>query len=73
MILLMDRFARVGMAVGICFIFQPWWSEGFRYGFFTTAAFTLLHIITSHVDLSGKAGSNDRAQDSGESRSQRVE
>ena len=61
------------MAAGICLIFQPWWSQGFRYGFFATAAFTLLHIITSHVNLSGKAGSNDRMQDGMDLRSERAE
>ena len=47
----LDRMARVGMAVGISLMLQPWWGEGFRYGFFATAIFTLLHIITSHMQL----------------------
>lgn len=51
----LDIAARVGMAVGIACILQPWWGPGFRYGFFITAFFTLLHIVTSHLQLEEKA------------------
>jgi len=30
---------------------NPWWPEGLRYGFFATALFTVMHIVTSHMDL----------------------
>lgn len=43
----LDRIARVGLAVGIGCLLQPWWADGFRYGFFVTLACTLLHIVTS--------------------------
>ena len=47
----LDRLARVGMAVGVGLMLQPWWGGGMRYGFFAAAVFTLLHIATSHMDL----------------------
>ena len=46
-----DRLAQVGMGAGVGLMLQPWWSEGLRTGFFTTAFFTILHIITSHMQL----------------------
>jgi hypothetical protein len=39
------------MVVGVGLMLQPYWREGLRYGFFATALFTVLHIITSHIDL----------------------
>ncbi len=48
-ITILDNIARVGMAAGILCIFQPWWQNGLRVGFFATAIFTILHIITSHL------------------------
>lgn len=47
----LDRVARAGMVVGVGLMLQPWWREGFRYGFFATAVFTLLHIVTTHMQL----------------------
>ena len=44
-----DLVARVGLAAGVAFLLQPWWAEGFRYGFFVTILFTVAHIITSHL------------------------
>ena len=44
-----DLAARVGLAVGIALLLQPWWANGFRYGFFATILFTVAHIITSHL------------------------
>ena len=49
MVLLLDRIARIGMALGILLIFQPWWAGGLRLGFMFTLVFTILHIITSHM------------------------
>ena len=48
---ILDILARVGMVAGIAFMLQPWWKEGFRYGFSITAFFTVLHIVTSHMQL----------------------
>ncbi|MBT4497064.1 MAG: hypothetical protein HOC74_05045 [Gemmatimonadetes bacterium] len=47
----LDRLAQVGMVVGVGLMLQPWWSDGLRAGFFATALFTLLHIVTSHMQL----------------------
>lgn len=44
----LDRLAQAGMGLGVALMLQPWWREGLRYGFFATALFTLLHIVTSH-------------------------
>lgn len=45
----LDRLAQAGMGLGVALMLQPWWREGLRYGFFATALFTLLHIVTSHL------------------------
>ena len=45
----MDKLAQGGMLMGVCSMLQPWWKEGLRFGFFATAIFTFLHIITSHL------------------------
>jgi hypothetical protein len=47
----LDWLARTGMVAGVGLMLQPWWAGGFGYGFFATAAFTLLHIFTSHLRL----------------------
>ncbi|MEE2871775.1 MAG: hypothetical protein VX893_02540 [Candidatus Latescibacterota bacterium] len=47
----LDRLARAGMLVGMVLMLQPYWAEGLRYGFFATAFFTVLHIVTSHMQL----------------------
>ncbi len=44
-----DRIARLGMALGVGLMLQPWWSGGLRCGFWVTAVFTLVHIVTSHT------------------------
>ena len=49
MILWLDRIARAGLVCGVALMLQPWWQEGLRYGFFATAGFTILHIVTSHL------------------------
>ena len=49
MIKILDILARVGIAGSIGLILQPWWAGGFRYGFFATLAFTILHITTLHL------------------------
>lgn len=46
---LLDKIAQAGMALGVALMLQPWWQGGLRYGFFATALFTLLHILTSHL------------------------
>jgi hypothetical protein len=45
----LDKIAQAGMALGVGLMLQPWWQEGLRWGFFATAFFTLLHILTSHL------------------------
>ena len=45
-----DKCAIAGMALGIGIILQPWWPGGFSVGFFATLGFTVLHIVTSHME-----------------------
>lgn len=45
----LDKIAQAGMGLGVALMLQPWWQGGLRYGFFATALFTLLHILTSHL------------------------
>ena len=47
----LDRIAQAGMVLGVGLMLQPWWKAGFRWGFLATAAFTILHIITSHMQI----------------------
>ena len=47
----LDRAAQAGMVAGGGLMLQPWWRDGLRWGFFCTACFTVLHIVTSHWDL----------------------
>lgn len=56
MIQRLDRIAQVGMGLGVVLMLQPWWREGLRYGFFATALFTLLHILTSHLVIRASSG-----------------
>lgn len=46
---LLDIVARTGLALGVGAMLQPWWADGFQWGFFATILFTLLHIVTSHL------------------------
>ncbi|NKB67802.1 MAG: hypothetical protein GKR89_12130 [Candidatus Latescibacteria bacterium] len=45
----LDRGAQMGLVLGVSLMLQPWWQGGLRWGFFATAGFTLLHIVTSHL------------------------
>ena len=55
MIVWFDVIARVGLAAGVALMLQPWWADGFRWGFFATTLFTVVHILTSHlVDASSR-------------------
>jgi len=47
----LDKTAQTGMLIGVFGMLQPWWRQGLRYGFFATAAFTILHIFTSHQNI----------------------
>ncbi len=47
-----DRIARLGLAAGVTLMLQPVWSQGFRYGFFVTVLFTVMHIVTSRLRVS---------------------
>ena len=49
MIARLDKFSLLGMALGAGLMLQPWWSEGFRAGFFGTICCTILQIVTSHL------------------------
>ena len=51
MVYWLDKIAQGGMLAGVFGMLQPWWKQGLRYGFFATAMFTVLHIVTSHMDL----------------------
>ena len=46
----LDILALGGIAAGIGLLLQPWWPGGFRCGFFLTMGFTILHIVTSHLN-----------------------
>ncbi|MCE9594330.1 MAG: hypothetical protein K8S98_09050 [Planctomycetes bacterium] len=44
-----DRLTLVGMGLGVAILLQPWWSGGFRVGFFVTLASTLAQIVAAHL------------------------
>lgn len=44
-----DRATLLGIALGLACMLQPWWSEGFRVGFFATLVFALAQIVASHL------------------------
>jgi hypothetical protein len=44
-----DRLTLVGMALGVAILLQPWWSGGFRVGFFVVLGATLAQIVASHL------------------------
>ncbi len=46
----LDRAALAGIALGFILVFQPWGGT-LRAGFFVTAFFTILHIVTSHLNV----------------------
>ena len=62
----LDLLARAGLAAGIAMMLQPWWAAGFRWGFFVTAAFTLLHIATSRLQIRGPDRESPSLPGSGE-------
>ena len=45
----LDKFSLIGMGLGVGLMLQPWWSQGFKVGFFMTILSTLLQIVTSHL------------------------
>jgi hypothetical protein len=45
----LDLIARLGLGIGVVMMLQPWWADGFRYGFFVTGVFAVVHIVTSHL------------------------
>lgn len=45
----LDRGTLLGILAGIGCMLQPWWSEGFRVGFFMTLSFALAQIVASHL------------------------
>lgn len=45
----LDRLTLVGVAVGLALVLQPWWTGGFRAGFFFTIAAVLGQIVASHL------------------------
>jgi hypothetical protein len=47
---LLDRIALGGIAFGFLLVFQPWGGT-LRSGFFVTFLSTLLHVVTSHVEM----------------------
>ncbi len=47
---LVDRSALGGIALGFLLVFQPWGGT-LRSGFFVTAFATILHIVTSHMEI----------------------
>lgn len=47
----LDSIARYGLAIGILLTLQPWWDDGLGAGFFVTLVATILHIITSHAEI----------------------
>ena len=55
MIAWLDRFSLFGMALGVATMLQPWWSDGFRVGFFVTISCTILQILMSHLPVARAA------------------
>src|SRR5262249_51036310 len=51
MIAALDKFSLICMALGAAMMLQPWWSNGFRAGFFVTICATILQIIVSHLPV----------------------
>ena len=50
----LDRAALAGLIAGVALTLWP--AEGMlRWGFWTTLAFTIFHIVTSHLDRTGDA------------------
>ncbi len=47
---IVDRAALGGIALGFLLVFQPWGGM-LRAGFFVTAFATILHIVTSHMEI----------------------
>jgi hypothetical protein len=47
---LLDRAALGGIALGFVLVFQPWGGT-LRSGFFVTFLATVLHIVTSHMEI----------------------
>jgi hypothetical protein len=45
----LDRASLAGIACGVALVVQPWWSGGFRAGFFVVLGATLLQIVASHA------------------------
>jgi hypothetical protein len=54
MIHVLDRAAQTGLVAGISLVLQPWWDQGLRVGFFVTLVATVLHIITSHIQMTSE-------------------
>ena len=45
----LDKLSLIGMALGVAMMLQPWWADGFEFGFFVTIAGTILQIVTGHM------------------------
>ena len=45
----LDRATLAAIGVGLALVLQPWWSAGFRVGFFVTIAAVVAQIVTSHL------------------------
>ncbi len=45
----LDRLSLAGLAFGLAAMLQPWWSAGFRLGFFLLLAATALQIVAGHL------------------------
>lgn len=46
---LLNNLVVACMAASIAAMLQPWWSDGFRLGFFALIASTAAQIVVSHV------------------------
>jgi hypothetical protein len=59
---LLDRVALGGIALGFLLVFQPWGGL-LRAGFFVTLVSTILHVVTSHLEIppadGGEAGGRE--------------
>ncbi len=50
----LDRLSLAAMAAGMALVLQPWWRDGFPWGFAVTGAGVVLQIIAAHAS-SGKS------------------
>ncbi len=49
----LDRVSLLMLAAGLALMFQPWWKEGFRVGFFVVLTATIAQVFAGHLSAKG--------------------